>query len=211
WSFFDPTSQAPTNTYRSGQPTQVCRMHPQGDSTQGVFPNGQNCQLAPQQLACREPTVSQLAESTAAIEAINENAQALIRANPDKIDPVWANYELVGNVWTADKVLGPPELQAQRGSLSAANTTMETYVQNGEAGVTATNNCFSCHNQSYAFGRYLPPAGLSHIFVKVQPETGGCQDGELPATCVQKYTTSSKPSTASVTSRRSGAEEGGGR
>lgn len=194
WSFFDSASDAPTNTYLPGKPTQVCRMHPQGDSTTGIFPNGQSCQLAPQQFACREPTKTLLAESTTAIVDINQSAQALIRANPKRIDPVWANYELVGNVWTTDRVLSPPQLQAQQGSLSAANTTMETYVQNGEAGVTPTNNCFSCHNQSNAFGQQLlPPAGLSHIFVKVQPESGGCQAGTLPAACVQTYTTSGKP------------------
>jgi hypothetical protein len=185
WSFFDPAAcdNCTTNRYDPPNPTQVCRMHPQGDSTLGVFPNGQDCEVDPLQYACQEATRKMLAESTGAIREINASAQSLIASHGGEIDKVWANYELVGNVWTRDQVITPPQLQAQVGSLSAANTTMETYVQNGEAGVTATNSCFSCHDQSYKQGIWLPPAGLSHIFAEAVPDTGGCTGGSLPDSC----------------------------
>lgn len=185
WNFFNASTcdNCSTNDYDPPNPTQVCRMHPQGDSGIGTFPNGEDCDANPNQSICQDPTRARLAESTRAIKEINASAQALIAQLSNKIDPVWANYELVGNVWTRDKVT-PPQLQAQVGSLSAANTTMETYVQNGQAGQTNPNNCFSCHDQSTAeFGKNLPEVGLSHIFDKVQANTGGCSDGSLPAAC----------------------------
>ena len=184
WNFFDPDTcdNCTTNDYEPGKPTQVCRMHPQGDSLIGTFPNGQDCDENPDQYICKDPAKSNLAASTKAINEINASAQKII-VSSDKIDPVWANYELVGNIWTENQVT-PPQLQSQRGSLSAANTTMETFVQNGESGQTNPNNCFSCHNQSTEqFGKNLPPAGLSHLFHSVLPETGGCSDGALPAAC----------------------------
>ena len=136
-----------------------------------------------------------LAESTAAMRQINASAQQRIGQAGEAIDPVWANYELVGNLWTRDNVT-PPQLQAQVGSLSAANTTMETYVQNGASGQTAANNCFSCHNQSTAeFGKSLPPIGMSHIFDKLMAPSGGCQDGRLPANCAA-YVGNAEPANA---------------
>jgi len=124
-----------------------------------------------------------LAESTEAIHAINSSVQALIQqAGPNQINPVWANYELVGNVWTVGGTL-PPYLQAQEGALSAANTSMETFVQNGVAAVTNPYSCLSCHNmQGPTASLNLPPVGLSHLFDNVQMP-GGCADGSLPTTC----------------------------
>ena len=111
-------------------------------------------------------------------------------ADPGSIAAVWGNYELVGNLWASPNGL-PPFLQTQGGALSAANTAMETFVQNGEAAVTNPNNCFSCHNMDppagTEFGKTLPPAGLAHIFDKVQANTGGCDDGSLPAACSPYY------------------------
>jgi hypothetical protein len=190
WSFFDPATcdNCTTNFYEPGQPAQVCRMHPQGDSTIGTFPAGQSCEEDPNQFACQEATKAMLAESTEAIRELNANVQEMIRDAGGAIDPVWANYELVGNVWTRGGVT-PPQLQAQVGSLSAANTAMETFVQNGPSARTNPNNCFSCHNQdSGTFGRNLPPVGLSHLFDEVAPKSGGCADGSLPAAC-GPYTT----------------------
>jgi hypothetical protein len=127
------------------------------------------------------------------MKVLNASVTAMLQALPDG-DPnkLWANYELVGNVWTVDGVL-PPNLQTQRGSLSSANTTMETYVQNGEANVTNPNNCFSCHNLDgktmvSSPGQAsrpvtLPPAGLAHIFNLLNTATSGCDNGSsLPAT-----------------------------
>lgn len=189
WNFYNPScTNCTTNTYKVATPAQVCRMHPQGDSATGTFPGGVDCTVNPNQFACQAKTQQMLAESTAAINAINSSVQALVQANPNLINKVWANYELVGNVWTLGGTL-PPYLQAQQGALSASNTSMETFVQNGVAAVSNPYNCLSCHNmQGPTNGQNLPPVGLSHLFDGVQMP-GGCEDGSLPATC-NAYTNS---------------------
>jgi hypothetical protein len=188
WNFYKPDcADCPTNTYEAARPAQVCRMHPQGDSHIGTFPGGVDCNANPNQFTCGAKTVSMLDESTQAIKDLNAGVQQLIRDNPDSIDPVWANYELVGNVWTVGGTL-PPYLQAQHGSLAAANTSMETFVQNGVADVTNPYSCFSCHNmEGPEAGRTLPPVGLSHLFDSIEM-SGGCDDDSLPTTCSPYYT-----------------------
>lgn len=183
WNFFNPScTSCTTNTYKPGTPAQVCRMHPSGDSSTGTFPGGADCKVNPNQYACQDKTRRILAESTQAINAINSSVWALIQANPQRINKVWANYELVGNVWTVGGTL-PPYLQAQEGALSASNTSMETFVQNGVAAATNPYNCLSCHNmQGPTSTQTLPPVGLSHLFDSVQMP-GGCADGSLPAVC----------------------------
>ncbi len=183
WSFFNPgCTNCATNTYKAATPGQICRMHPAGDSATGTFPGGADCTINPNQFACQAKTRAILAESTAAINAINASVQSLIQANPQRINPVWANYELVGNVWTVNGTV-PPYLQAQAGSLSAANTSMESYVQNGVAAATNPYNCLSCHNMAGPTAtQNLPPVGLSHLFDHVQMP-GGCTDNALPASC----------------------------
>ncbi|RKH84637.1 hypothetical protein D7X99_08620 [Corallococcus sp. AB032C] len=183
WNFYNPAcTDCVTNTYQPGKPAQVCRMHPQGDSAVGTFPGGVDCSVNPNQFACQDKTRTMLAQSTQALNAINSSVQALIQANPSRINKVWANYELVGNVWTVNGTI-PPYLQAQQGSLSAANTSMETFVQNGVAAVSNPYNCLSCHNMEGPTGsQNLPPAGLSHLFDEVQMP-GGCTNGSLPAAC----------------------------
>lgn len=187
WNFYNPKcSDCTTNTYKPATPAQVCRMHPQGDSATGMFPGGENCNVNPNQFACQPQTQKMLAENSATINAINSSVQSLIQANPTLINKVWANYELVGNVWTVGEAL-PPYLQAQQGSLSAANTSMETFVQNGVEAMSNPYNCLSCHNmQGPTPGQNLPPVGLSHLFHEIQMP-GGCADGVLPAAC-QPYT-----------------------
>lgn len=185
WSFFRAATckNCNTNVYVPGEPAQVCRMHPEGDSLRGTFPEGKSCEAMPNQAICKDPTKAMLAQSSAAMEQINASVQLLIASSSGPLDPVWANYELVGNLWTKSGVL-PPQLPSQVGSLSAANTSMETFLQNGEARQTNPNNCFSCHNQdSGVFGKTLPPAGLSHIFDRIIAGTGGCEGGSLPAAC----------------------------
>ncbi len=183
WNFYNPScTQCVTNTYQAGKPAQVCRMHPEGDSAVGTFPAGDDCEANPNQFACQDKTKQMLAQSSAAMRSINASVQALIQANPTRINKVWANYELVGNVWTVNGTL-PPYLQAQQGSLSAANTSMETFVQNGVAAVSNPYNCLSCHNMQGSTNlQNLPPVGLSHLFHNVQMP-GGCESGALPTTC----------------------------
>ena len=194
WTFYDASSAADTNSYQAGNAIQVCRMHPMGDPTQGIFPDGLDCDLSPAPAYICNSDVQKyvIDPNNKAISSINKSAQDLIaqEAKADQINAVWANYELVGNLWTKNGVL-PPNLQVQEGSLSAANTTMETYVQNGESTKTNPNSCFSCHNlegklvtkDGVPVRSTLPPAGLSHIFNLLQLDTGGCESGDLPAAC----------------------------
>jgi hypothetical protein len=188
WTFFDKaaydecTAASCTNAYVKGQAALVCREHPWGDSNIGRYPDGNDCSVNPNQLICQPGVQQALAANTAAMQAINAAAASAIQANPG-FAQVWANYELVGNVWAVGGVV-PPIAQVRGGSLSAANTTMETFVQNGQAGVQNPTSCLTCHDMVSADGKTnLPPAGLSHIFDALQPNSGGCSTGSLPAAC----------------------------
>ena len=99
---------------------------------------------------------------------------------PHLAGTVWANYQLIGAVWTTgdDDIPGPngAPMQAgdrQLGSLDLANTTMETFTQDA--------NCFACHNGGVhtvtVTGGNQPPSGqivaakhldLSHFIVNYQ-------------------------------------------
>ena len=167
WNFYNPAcsgDQCALNTYFPGHPGQVCRINPDGNPTN-------TSGLSQAQLQA-------VAENGKNINSINASAQALVSHNSGKIDSIWANYGMTGNVWTINGAL-PPSSAVQAGSLSAANTTMETYLQNGLAEVNPRFNCFGCH--TIGFGD--PPAGLSHIFDEVVPNSGGCASGTLPSTC----------------------------
>lgn len=184
WSFFnaDTCDNCITNRYETDKPAQVCRMHPQGDSTIGIWPDGKDCTVDGSRHLCGKSTKQMLEKNTHAINTLNSSAQQLISDNKNLIDGVWANYELTGNVWMKDGI-DKQQIAYMAGSLSAANTSMETFVQNGQAGQTADNNCFSCHTRNLGNGKYLPPAGLSHIYDKIVPGTGGCEANTLPMAC----------------------------
>jgi hypothetical protein len=189
WTFFDKAAydscklQRCTNTYVENTPALVCREHPYGDSNLGHYPDGNDCKLNPNQPICQPAIKAALTSNTAAIKAINTSATAVI-AQSATYNKVWANYELVGNLWSQDGIV-PPITQAQAGSLSAANSVMETFVQNGQAGVINPSNCLTCHNMVSTDGTTdLPAAGLSHIFRDVHASSGGCKSGKLPTACV---------------------------
>ncbi|MEY4581265.1 MAG: hypothetical protein RL701_5968 [Pseudomonadota bacterium] len=188
WTFFDKTAydncKLPhcTNTYLKGSPAIVCREHPSGDSNLGHYPDGNDCSANPGQRICQPAIKQALASNTAAMVSINASASAAI-GQSSALDKVWANYELVGNLWSQGGAV-PPITASQAGSLSAANTSMETFVQNGQAGITNPYNCVTCHNMVSGDGSTnLPPVGLSHIFKSVKPASGGCKDHQLPKTC----------------------------
>jgi hypothetical protein len=191
WTFFDKASYDRckearcTNTYFPARPAMVCREHPAGDSNLGRYPDGKDCSVDPNQLICQPSVKAALTANTAAMNAINESASSVI-SQSKSYDKVWANYELVGNVWSQGGAV-PPITQAQAGSLSAANTSMETFVQNGQAGIQNPSNCFTCHNMVSSAGTTnLPPAGLSHMFTRLNVSSGGCASGRLPEACVVK-------------------------
>ena len=84
------------------------------------------------------------------INSINASFQAAIPEHGSQISPEFANYNLIGSVW-----LDPSQTPLQPGldlaansigSISLANSTMETFVQG------VGTNCFSCHNTTPVFG-----------------------------------------------------------
>lgn len=200
WNFYNQSCKegecANLNEYNPNKPAQVCRAHPWGDPTLGEFVNGLDCSSnPPPHFICQKNVQDNVIDpNTANLKAINASMTALLSALPAS-DPnrLWANYELVGNIWTLGGSL-PPYLQSQRGSLSAANTTMETFVQNGVSGITPTASCFGCHNlEGHTLAKpgepslqplRLPPAGLSHIFNLINNQSQGCEQGtSLPNAC----------------------------
>lgn len=204
WTFYDQncTGDCTTNEYTPGKATQVCRMHPWGDPTIGTFPNGLGCDSTPPPGYICDTDVQKyiIKPNTANLMAINESVASMTASLPqDNINKLWGNYELVGNLWTRNGIL-PPDLQSQLGSLSDANTTMETYVQNGVSDISNPTSCFSCHNldgktltsssDQASEPVQLPPAGLSHIFNLIKANTTGCNDGtalpSIPA-CAVNY------------------------
>jgi hypothetical protein len=79
---------------------------------------------------------------------------------------VWANYEMVGAIWTKDgaasgtapvpNTQGPPNADSpQRGSLELANMSLETFQQGD---TSAIPNCFGCHVYDSS-----KPLDVSHI------------------------------------------------
>ncbi len=196
WTFYDPNCKnCTTNEYVKGKPTQLCRMHPWGNPVAGTFPNNLNCNsIPPPAYICDAQVRKNIIEpNTDNLKSLNASVMTMLRRLPvGNANRLWANYELVGNVWTVNGAL-PPYLQAQRGSLASANTTMESYVQNGVSNITNPNNCFSCHNldgktkvtswDQASRPVTLPPAGLAHIFNLLNVTTTGCNNGtSLPAT-----------------------------
>lgn len=96
------------------------------------------------------------------INSINANFQAAIPNHPNQISPEFANYNLIGNVWL-DSSQTPLEpglnLAANSvGSITLANSTMETYLQG------IGTNCFSCHQTSpFVDGFSDKNIAISHI------------------------------------------------
>lgn len=196
WTFYNPSctgSSCTTNHYAEGKATQVCTMHPWGDPTLGTMPNNLTCGSTPPPGYICDPDTQKfvIQPTTANLQALDLSVKAMLTALPaGDANKLWANYSLVGNVWTAKGTL-PPSVQVQVGSLSGANNSMETYVQNGVSNIQNPYNCFSCHNLdgknkgqalADAVKVQLPPAGLSHIFNLLNLKTKGCSTGVLPST-----------------------------
>ncbi|MDG1331553.1 MAG: hypothetical protein P8P74_04440 [Crocinitomicaceae bacterium] len=115
------------------------------------------------------------------IEGLNSSVKA-------QLNDIWKNYFLNGSIWvnTEDFVGTPAQANyldtvggsldsslpndLTRGSVSAFNITMETYVQYGFSGgpihdATVSNlvNCFSCHNATHSHEPHSP-LKISHLF-----------------------------------------------
>lgn len=168
WSFNNPKCTTNCTPNQNGvNPTQVCRVVPQGGGS---------------------------SDNTSALIALNASIQStlqgLLKSSPDKFAnmAIWLNYQMTGNLWTRNGAL-PPTSSNMAGSTQNANTTLETFFQ-GEG-----RNCFSCHTQTqYVNTSVKPPvpmgfpnnapANFSHLWGFAQ-QTGGCGNGKgpLPAAC----------------------------
>jgi hypothetical protein len=151
-----PTGAAPI----TGEAINVCRQYAHGNQ-EGTAVNGN--------------------DNTANLAAITELNEALVGTGglittlpADNPLSVWANYEMVGAIWTKDGAdSGPPPVPSlqsqgpgaadspQRGSLELTNMTLETFQQGD---TSAIPNCFGCHNYTAA-----TPLGVSHIQSKLLP------------------------------------------
>jgi hypothetical protein len=140
----------------SGTPDEVCQLFDNGTDP-GTSANGNDN-------AANALAIVQLND---ALVGTNGLLTALPADNPMA---VWANYTMIGGLWTkggANSAEPPPVPSAQgkanpqspqRGSLELTNMTMETYEQ-GET--SEVPNCFGCH--SYVSSA---PLTVSHIATK---------------------------------------------
>jgi hypothetical protein len=181
WSFNNPNCPSCAPNQPKVNPTQVCRVAPAGGgapSPSGGLPDN-------------------VVNIRALNASVHETLSSLLESEPKRYAAmaIWQNYDLTGNIWTLNGAL-PPTDTNQRGSLLAANTTLETFVQ-GQSAQGQNQNCFTCHT----LGQFvMPPSGtkpavpmgfptgapanLSHLWGFAQ-QTGGCNSGKgpLPAAC----------------------------
>ncbi len=138
-------------------PSNSTRTKPWGVANAGV-PNPENATVA----AANSQVIS-----------INNSVMSMLVGND-----VRKNYMFIGSTWTSggaapngdsysatDTVAG-----VAIGSSQLANTTMETYIQNG-AGYNKQGSCFLCHS---SFNRKVPqlsPDTISHVFSDLRPLT----------------------------------------
>lgn len=129
-----------------------------------------------------------LNDDTNDVVCLNQSVWSLLPSNS-----VWKNYMLVGTLWFKPGMSAPvttstpfpPDLpnsstqQLEVGNTTLANTVMETYTQ--------MNNCFDCHQTSFATVTGTPGSGghadFSHIFNRIQqagPSVSQCPT--LPTT-----------------------------
>jgi hypothetical protein len=140
--------------YYTISPSNTLRTKPWGSSID-ITPNAEN---------------SSPADSNSEIIAINNSI-----INKLKGKDIRKNYIFIGATWT-ENGSGPngysynPNIDSLKvagvaiGASQLANSTMETYVQNGEK-YNAFGSCFSCHSNNSK----LQPSDLSHVFARIKP------------------------------------------
>jgi hypothetical protein len=92
----------------------------------------------------------------------NQNFQTGVKEHSSQINAAFANYKLIGTIWIAPNSLQPGDgnLDTESiGSITLANSTLETFVQG-----TGTS-CFSCHNTSGGPNYPGKDINLSHIIL----------------------------------------------
>lgn len=172
WSFNNPQCPAGNPACVPNQPnvpTQVCRVTPAGGGS--------------------DENVTNIGVLNASLHG---TLATLLASDPKRYlaMAVWQNYDLTGNIWTLNGQL-PPSDTNERGSLLAANTTLETFVQ-GKNATQQNQNCFTCHTvNQFVNPKTGPkgfvtgaPANFSHLW-GLAKRTGGCNGGKgpLPPSC----------------------------
>lgn len=124
----------------TGPPTQVCRVYHDGTDP-GSTTNGNNNDT-----------------NRFNIDTLNSQIAGFLSQLPSNSPmAVWKNYTLISGLWTNGGV-DSGGTDVQRGSLEAANTTMETFFQQ------PSQNCFSCHAYNHT-----QPLTVSHIVSDLLP------------------------------------------
>lgn len=188
WSFASADAAACLTAYKqegSGPPSSECASFK--FNTPDTLPSGEVPLTGAANNVCREydhgnqpGTAANGNDNAANLAAIDELNTALVGPEGlltklDATSPmaVWANYEMVGGLWTKDGAnsgsppvpskQGPANADSpQRGSLELANMSLETFQQGDESFVP---NCFGCHNYDST-----KPLEVSHIQSKLLPE-----------------------------------------
>lgn len=143
----------------TGVPNNVCRQYAYGN-LEGTAVNGND-------------NAANLAAITDLNKALVGDEGLLTKLPADNPLAVWANYEMVGAIWTkggADSGKSPVTTPAgpgdanspQRGSLELANMTLETFQQGDTSYIP---NCFGCHNYKAS-----DPLTVSHIQSRLLPQ-----------------------------------------
>jgi len=113
------------------------------------------------------------AASNSQVISINNSIHSLLKGND-----IRKNYIFIGSTWT-DSGTAPDGTSfsvtnSQKGTAigtsQLANTTMETYIQNG-TGYNKNGSCFYCHHDFAKTGPTLNPGELSHVFGDILPLT----------------------------------------
>jgi hypothetical protein len=104
-------------------------------------------------------------DRVADITSANTNFQDTIKGqSPKVIAPVFADYRLDGSTWLLAGTLKPGDGDMDQeaiGSISLANSTLETFTQ-GDG-----NNCFMCHKTTGGSGYPGKNINTSHIITSV--------------------------------------------
>lgn len=157
--FNTPNAASSGETHPTGSPNNVCREYAYGNQS-GEAINGND-------------NAANLAAITELNEALVGDKGLLTELPGDNPLAVWANYQMVGAIWTKDgadsgnspvpTAAGPGDASSpQRGSLELANMTLETFQQGDSSYIP---NCFGCHNY-----KAESPLTVSHIQSRLLPE-----------------------------------------
>ncbi len=183
WAFFNPTTAGPG--VLSSQTCNITNAPPQCNANPN--PSGDHKSFV-QVNVCRTDAISGGGASAAncAVSASGNNAGNVACLNAtimSKRAGVWRHYKMIGAVWTSggmgpnqdfriqifqQQVQGIP-YAAPAGFTHLADTTMETWLQNGSTGfdpfkLNATQaGCFLCHNMPSTFGAQGKQVDMSHF------------------------------------------------